>query len=84
MQEYKRGILIGETTYGKGSVQYLHELSDGSSLHVTAAHWLTPLKRPIHGVGLTPDITVARTNEDIQAGRDPQLDRAIEYLLAGK
>ncbi len=80
IQDYKRGILIGETTFGKGSVQFLHELSDKSSLHVTSANWLTPLKRRIHGSGLTPDVEVRRSDEDIRVGRDPQLDRAIEHL----
>ena len=80
IQDYERGILIGETTYGKGSMQYVHELSDGSSLHVTAAHWLTPHKRPINGQGLAPDIEVGRSAEDIQARRDPQLERALLYL----
>lgn len=80
VRDYQRGILIGETTYGKGSVQYLHELSDNSSLHVTAAHWLTPLKTKINGVGLTPDIVVARSEDDLRAGIDPPLERALEYL----
>jgi len=79
IQDYGRGVLIGEKTYGKGSMQYVHELSDGSSLHVTAAHWLTPHKRPINGLGLDPDIAVSRTTEDIQAGIDPQLERALQY-----
>jgi carboxyl-terminal processing protease len=80
IQDYQRGTLVGETTFGKGSVQYLHELSDQSSLHVTASNWLTPQKRPIHGIGLTPDIEAKRSEEDIRAGRDPQLDRAIAAL----
>jgi len=80
IQDYARGVLIGEKTYGKGSMQYVHELSDGSSLHVTAAHWLTPHRRPINGLGLDPDILVPRTTEDMQAGNDPQLDRALQYL----
>lgn len=80
IQDYQRGILIGETTFGKGSVQYLHELSDQSSLHVTASNWLTPQKRRIHSIGLTPDIETKRSEDDIRAGRDPQLDRAIAVL----
>ncbi len=80
VRDYGRGILIGETTYGKGSVQYLHELSDNSSLHVTAAHWLTPRKSKINGVGLTPDIVVTRSEDELRAGIDPPLDQALEYL----
>jgi carboxyl-terminal processing protease len=84
LQDYGRAVLIGDKTFGKGSVQLLHELSDGSELRVTVARWFTPKGRAIHGEGLDPDIVVAITQEDIDAERDPQLDRAVEYLLTGK
>lgn len=85
IQDAGTGVLIGEQTFGKGSVQLPNTLSDGSQLRVTIARWFTPKDRGIHGVGLTPDIQVASpTPEDIAAGRDPQLDRAVEYLLTGK
>jgi carboxyl-terminal processing protease len=77
VQDKRRGALIGDQTYGKGSVQNILPLSDGSSLHVTVAEWLTPNRRQISRQGLTPDIVIARTPEDAQAGRDTQLDRAI-------
>jgi carboxyl-terminal processing protease len=80
IQDTDRGILIGEQTLGKGSVQLSHYLSDGSELRVTIARWFTPNGRAIHEEGLTPDIQVDMTEEDIKAGRDPQLQRAIEYL----
>jgi len=80
IQDTGRGILIGEQTLGKGSVQLSHYLSDGSELRVTFARWFTPNGRAIHEEGLTPDIQVDITEEDIEAGRDPQLQRAIEYL----
>ena len=80
IQDAGRGILIGEQTLGKGSVQLSHYLSDGSELRVTIARWFTPNGRAIHEEGLTPDIQVDMTEEDIEAGRDPQLQRAIEYL----
>jgi len=80
IQASGRGVLIGERTFGKGSVQLAHQLSDGSELRVTSAYWFTPGGRAIHGEGLTPDIEVEMTEEDIEAGRDPQLQRAIEYL----
>ncbi len=80
IQDADRGILIGEQTLGKGSVQLSHHLSDGSELRVTIARWFTPDGRAIHGEGLRPDIQVERTKEDIEVGRDPQLQRAIEYL----
>ena len=80
IQDAGRGILIGEQTLGKGSVQLSHYLSDGSELRVTFARWFTPNGRAIHEEGLTPDIQVDINEEDIEAGRDPQLQRAIEYL----
>jgi carboxyl-terminal processing protease len=84
LQDYGRAVLIGEKTFGKGSVQWPHELSNGAELRVTVAHWFTPKDRGIHGQGLEPNITVPLTQEDLDAGRDPQLDRAVEYLLTGK
>jgi len=80
IQDTSRGILIGEKTFGKGSVQLSHNLSDSSELRVTSAYWFTPKGRAIHEEGLTPDIQVDITEEDIEADRDPQLQRAIEYL----
>jgi carboxyl-terminal processing protease len=84
LQDHDRAILIGETTFGKGSVQWPEELSNGAELRVTVARWFTPADRAIHGQGLEPDIPVDMTIEDVEAGRDPQLDRAVEYLLTGQ
>ena len=84
LQDRDRAKLIGETTFGKGSVQLPHQLSDGSELRVTIAHWFTPNDRQIDGKGLTPDIVVPMTQDDATAGRDPQLDRAAQYLINGK
>ena len=81
IQDAGAGILIGEKTFGKGSVQLPNMLSDGSQLRVTIAHWFTPKDRGIHGAGLEPDIAVPLTKEDTAAKRDPQLDRAVQYLL---
>jgi carboxyl-terminal processing protease len=81
IQDRGRGILIGATTFGKGSVQIPRELSDGSLLRVTTARWFTPNDRQINGEGLAPDIEVSLSEDDIAADRDPQLDRAVEYLL---
>jgi len=80
IQDAGRGILIGEQTLGKGSVQLSHYLSDSSELRVTIARWFTPKGRAIHGEGLMPDIQVDITEEDIEDGHDPQLQHAIEYL----
>jgi carboxyl-terminal processing protease len=84
IQDAGTGKLIGEKTFGKGSVQLPNTLSDGSQLRVTIAHWFTPKDRAIDGIGLEPDISIPLTGEDLIAKRDPQLDRAAEYLLQGK
>jgi len=81
IQEQHRGTLIGETTYGKGSVQQTHTLSDGSSLRVTVARWLLPSGRNLDGDGIVPDRVVTLTAEDVDNGRDPQLDAARELLI---
>jgi carboxyl-terminal processing protease len=83
LQDYKRAPLIGEPTYGKGSVQTVRQLSDGSSLHITTATWYTPKHNQIEGTGLQPDIAIPLTDESIKKGLDPQLDRAIEFLRKG-
>jgi len=82
IQDHDRGPLVGETTFGKGSVQNWIELSDNQgAVRVTIARWLTPDKRQIHGEGLTPDYQVEFTEEDFLNELDPQLDKAIEVLL---
>ena len=84
LQDRGRAILIGQRTYGKGSVQSVFDLSDGSSVHITSAQWLTPNRREISGAGLAPDLEIAFNEEDRNQGRDPQLERAIEYLVNGE
>ena len=78
LQDYGKATLVGEKTYGKGVVQNLYNLSGGSTLKVTTAEWFTPKDRSINGEGITPDVEVERTYEDINAMRDPQLDKAKE------
>ena len=76
-----RGIkLIGETSFGKGSVQEMSDLTGGSSLKITVAKWLTPKGYSISEKGLEPDIRVEMTEDDFSNGRDPQLDKAIEII----
>jgi carboxyl-terminal processing protease len=76
-----KGIkLIGEKSFGKGSVQELEQLSSGTSLKITVAKWLTPSGHSIMDDGLEPDVKVEITNDDVDNGRDPQLDRALELL----
>ena len=75
LQDRGRAVLVGEQTFGKGSVQLIYELADGSSLHVTNAQWLTPNEQPIQGQGLTPD-------EIIPTGEDALLPGALRLLDA--
>ena len=76
-----RGIkIIGEKSFGKGSVQELEKLGGGSSLKITVAKWLTPKGELIADKGLEPDIKVEMTEEDYAEDRDPQLDKAIEVI----
>jgi len=84
LQDHKRAPLIGTTTFGKGSVQAIRELSGGSALYVTVASWLTPAGHQIEGQGLITDFEVQRTEEDITQGIDPQLERAIDYIETGE
>jgi len=85
IQDLGRGKLVGMTTYGKGSVQNWIPLSnDQGAVRITIARWLTPSGRQIHEVGLEPDFKVEITQEDYDAGKDPQLDKAIELLTAGE
>ena len=78
LQDYKKATIVGETTYGKGVVQNLYNLSGSTMLKVTTASWYTPLDRSINKVGITPDIEVKRTYEDINTMKDPQMDKAKE------
>jgi len=72
--------LIGESSFGKGSVQELEKLKGGSSLKITIAKWLTPKGELITDKGLEPDVKVEITEEDVAAEKDPQLDKAIEII----
>ncbi len=83
LQDNKTATLIGTRSFGKGSVQELVDI-DGGSLKVTVARWLTPAGRSISDGGLTPDIKVDRTQDDAKAGKDPQMERAIQFLTTGK
>lgn len=76
LQDYEKATIVGEKTYGKGVVQNLYDLSGGTVLKVTTAEWYTPNDRSINGEGITPDVEVERSYEDINAMRDPQMDKA--------
>jgi len=72
--------LVGEKSFGKGTVQDAADFDDGSGLHLSVAKWLTPKGVWVHDKGLEPDFKVELTDEDINAGRDPQLDKALDLL----
>lgn len=84
LSEYGLATLIGEKTFGKGSVQEVVPMPDKTSLKITVAKWLTPKGVSISEKGITPAITVLLTDEDRQKEKDPQLDRAVSFLLKGK
>ena len=77
LQDYQKATLLGETTFGKGVVQTMLNLSNGTILKVTTAHWYTPLDTSINQTGIKPDVEVEMTYADINALRDPQLDAAL-------
>ena len=86
LRDSGRAFLVGEKTFGKGTVQNVHELSDKSGLRVTTAQWLTPAEKPIQGVGLLPDQVIelaptATISSEATRADDPQLDAAVKHLL---
>jgi carboxyl-terminal processing protease len=80
LQDTGRATLVGQVSFGKGTVQQWQELSgEGGAFRLTVARWLTPEKRWIHGTGLTPDVVVTLQNP-VPVGADPTLDRALDVL----
>ncbi len=84
LQEHGVAKLVGERTFGKGSVQELVNVTSDTQMKVTVARWLTPKGRSISLDGLKPDIEVKMTPEDVKKAKDPQFERAIELLIKGK
>ncbi len=79
LRDHMRAKLIGETSFGKGTIQQAEDLGDGAGLHITIAKWLTPNETWIHGKGLTPDIVVALDPKN--PDHDTQLEKAVEELI---
>lgn len=77
IQDNKRGKLVGDNSFGKGTIQESEELPGGTGIHITTAKWLTPNARWIHNVGLTPDVKV---EEGTDKTKDLQLEKALELL----
>lgn len=80
LQDYEVATLVGETSFGKGSVQALEELGAGGVLKVTIARWFTPEGNNIDQEGIEPDVVVEFTEEDYENDTDPQLDEAVKLL----
>jgi carboxyl-terminal processing protease len=83
LQDYGRAVLVGEKSFGKGSVQTIEQLPDGGAVKFTIAHYLTPMKRVINGIGLTPDVIVVMDREkQMERKTDTQLQKALEVVTA--
>ncbi len=80
LQDYGKAKIIGEKSYGKGSVQMVKNIKDGSSLKITIAKWLTPKGQDINKEGIKPDEEVKLSLEDFENDIDNQLNRALEIL----
>ena len=84
IQDYNKGTLIGTTTFGKGIVQKIHRLDDGTAVKLTISAYFTPSGRNIHGIGIKPDIELEYDEEGSEEkGIDNQVEKAIE-ILEGK
>lgn len=78
LRDRRRFKIIGEKSFGKGTVQDAESFPDGSGVHITIARWLTPSGYNIHGAGIVPDLRVEMTDQDINNGKDPALAKALE------
>ncbi len=81
LRDHEKATIVGKKTFGKGSVQSLEEFSDGSSVKITVAKWLTPNGDSINDEGIMPDVEVDLTLEEFQEDKDPQMDKAVELLV---
>jgi carboxyl-terminal processing protease len=80
LQENGRATIVGEKSFGKGTVNVTRPLGNGGALRVSVAQWLTPNKTLIDHVGIRPDVAITPTDEDIDARRDSQLIKAVDVL----
>lgn len=81
LRDYNKATIIGEQSYGKGSVQMVKNLTDGSAVKITVAKWLTPKGQNIDEEGIKPDQEVELTYDDFENNRDPQLEEAINFFI---
>lgn len=80
LQDHDRATIVGEKTFGKGSVQAIESIGQGMSIRITIAHWYTPNGVNIGSEGITPDVEIEFTEEDAKTEKDPQLDKALEII----
>ncbi len=83
LRDYGRATVVGERTFGKGSVQRVHDFEDGASARITFAEWLTPKLGRIQGDGIAPDVVVALPDDQGMSASDPQIRAALDVLLRG-
>jgi carboxyl-terminal processing protease len=83
VQDYKLGTLVGTTTYGKGIVQNIYGLGDGTALKITSSEYFTANGRNIHGIGIKPDVELEYQYNENDPNADNQLEKAIEILKKG-
>ena len=81
LHDHNKAVLLGEKSFGKGSVQELVNLKEGGAVKVTIAKWITPGGKNLDKDGLNPDIPVKLTEDDIKANKDPQMDKALEEII---
>ena len=84
LKDHKKATILGEKTFGKGSVQTLNDFGDGSSIKITVAKWLTPNGMCINEQGIEPDKKVELTADNVKNNVDPQLNKALETILGVK
>ena len=80
LRDNRNITIVGETSFGKGSVQDIFDLPNGASVKITFARWFTPNGSSIDKNGIRPNIEVGRSDDDIEHTRDPQLDKALEIV----
>lgn len=80
LKDDRKVLMIGDTSFGKGTVQKIIDFADGSTLKVTIAKWYTPSGVRIQDTGIEPDIKVEYTTEDYNSGKDPQMERALQEI----
>lgn len=80
LKDYGKATLVGKQSFGKGSVQEMESLKDGSAVKITIAEWLTPNRESFDGQGIVPDYEIDFSDDDYNQDKDPQMDKAMEII----